>query len=523
MEKKKKNSSKQTSNKKNSTKKVVKKVEVIDEEVKETVVTKKQENKNVKKHNGHSLFKSLAILILIAVILSWIFPSGYFNGADYIEGDIIRTGINELFISLFYGANYYLLQVVFVLIVGAFYGVVSHLSSYKALVDKATNFWKGKEKIFVLVHTLIIALYVSMATQSFPILLFVPLIITIANKLGFNKFNSIMITFGAMIAGMVGSTFSTYGADYITQYMNVTYMDGIAYRFGILAITYLLVNVLVFINMNKKQESLIEDDVFEVANEEGKGAWKSLLLFGIIFVIMILGFMPWETVFEMEIFKNFHTWLTSDLTINIGGKDHAILGYIIGKATAFGNWDIYTMGYVIMLMLLVIKFTSKIKFDDCLEYAVEGLKKMVKPALYITFAYAMFVICYSSGFTTYIIDALNSVGKTVNDSSTTYVFNPFTNALSNMFAQIFHVDFGYTGFVAAPMFVARFPEYVTTIMAIMVAMNGFVSFIAPTSVILVVGLSMYNVSYKEWIKYIWKFALGLLAILLAIFALMTFM
>ena len=522
MEKKKKNSSKQTTAKKSSTKNIAKKVDVVKEEKEEVNAFKKAEN-SVKKQNGHSLFKSLAVLILIAVILSWIFPSGYFNGADYIESDIVRTGINELFISLFYGANYYLLQVVFVLIVGVFYGIVSHLSSYKALIEKVTNFWKGKEKLFVLIHTLVIALYVSMATQSFPILLFVPMVITIANKLGFSKFNSIMITFGAMMAGMVGSTFSTYGTDYITQYMNVTYLDGVAYRFGILAITYILVNVLIFINMNKKQECLIEEDVFEATNEQPKKAWKSLLLFSIIFIIIILGFIPWEDVFEIEIFKDFHTWLTTDLTVNIGGKDHAIFGYIIGGASAFGKWDIYTLGYVVMLMLIVVKFTSKIKFDDCLDYALEGLKKMVKPALYITFAYTMFVVCYSSGFTTYIIDVLNSVGKTVNSSSTTYVFNPFTNALSNIFAQIFHVDFGYTGFVAAPMFAARFPEYVTTIMAIMVSMNGFVSFFAPTSVVLVVGLSMYNISYKDWMKYIWKFVIGLLAVLLVIFALMTFM
>ena len=147
---------------------------------------------------------------------------------------------------------------------------------------------------------------------------------------------------------------------------------------------------------------------------------------------------------------------------------------------------------------------------------------MFKPALYIMFAYAMFVVSYTSGFTTYIIDWLSSIGKTVTDATTTYVFNPFTNALANGISQILHVDFGYTGFVAAPMYVARFPEYATTIMAIMIAMNGFVSFFAPTSVVLLVGLSMYNVSYKEWLKYIWKFVLILLFVLLALFALMTF-
>lgn len=520
MEKKKQSTRKQTSNKKN----IAKKVEVVKDE---PVVTEVKEVKQVTKESktkshDHSLFKALAILILIAVVLTWIIPSGYFNGADYIESDIVRLGINEVFISFFYGANYYLIQIAFVLMVGAFYGIVSHLPSYKALIEKLTNFWRGKEKAFVLVHTLIIALYVSMATQSFPILLFVPMIISVANKLGFSKFNSLMITFGAMIAGMVGGTFSTYGTDYIVQYMDTSYMSGIAYRFGILAITYILVNVLIFSTMNKKKDAVIEDDIFAAEAQSSGKAWKAVLLFGIIFIIMILGFIPWSEVFEIEVFDDFRKWLTTDVTIHIGDTDHPIFKYILGNIVAFGSWDIYTMGYVTLVILLIVKFTARLKLNDCIEYMYEGAKKMFKPALYIMFAYAMFVVSYTSGFTTYIIDWLSSIGKTVTDATTTYVFNPFTNALANGISQILHVDFGYTGFVAAPMYVARFPEYATTIMAIMIAMNGFVSFFAPTSVVLLVGLSMYNVSYKEWLKYIWKFVLILLFVLLALFALMTF-
>ena len=71
-------------------------------------------------------------------------------------------------------SNYYLLQVVFVLVVGLFYGVLSRTNGYKKLVDNAAEFWIGKKKRFALVHTIIIALFVSMATQSFPILLFIP-------------------------------------------------------------------------------------------------------------------------------------------------------------------------------------------------------------------------------------------------------------------------------------------------------------------------------------------------------------
>ena len=56
----------------------------------------------------------------------------------------------------------------------------------------------------------------------------------------------------------------------------------------------------------------------------------------------------------------------------------------------------------------------------------------------------------------------------------------------------------------------------------MTSVNGLVSLVAPTSVLLVTGLSMYDVSYKEWLKNIWKIAVILLVLLLILFAVMAY-
>ena len=56
----------------------------------------------------------------------------------------------------------------------------------------------------------------------------------------------------------------------------------------------------------------------------------------------------------------------------------------------------------------------------------------------------------------------------------------------------------------------------------MTSINGLVSLVAPTSVLLVTGLSMYDVSYKEWLKNIWKFAVILLVLLLILFSVMAY-
>ena len=43
----------------------------------------------------------------------------------------------------------------------------------------------------------------------------------------------------------------------------------------------------------------------------------------------------------------------------------------------------------------------------------------------------------------------------------------------------------------------------------------------PTSMMLIAGLSYVEVSYKEWIKYIWKFLLSILAIILIVLVIAT--
>ena len=67
------------------------------------------------------------------------------------------------------------------------------------------------------------------------------------------------------------------------------------------------------------------------------------------------------------------------------------------------------------------------------------------------------------------------------------------------------------------MFVNRFGAATLTNAGFLIqSIYGIAMLIFPTSVFLIAGLSLFNVSYKEWMKYIWKFALiAFLLVLLA--------
>ena len=512
----KKNGKKKSTSKTAKASKVEKEVEVVLEETakeKEVPKTKVVSDKKTSEKVSHFLFKTLAISIFVAIVLTWIIPSGTFSGANLTTSDPARTGINEMFLSMFYASNYYLLQFIFVLVVGLFYGVISKTNGYKKLVNDAVSFWQPRKKWFALVHTVIIALFVSMSSQSFPILLFIPLVISIASRLGFGKLKSVMMTFGAMIVGLIGQTTATLGLSYLESTMNVKITTNLAVRYGILVIALLVLNMVLIKMKNKNKDIEAESvDLVPLTGDEKKGkAWPYLVAFIVLFVFCILGYMPWNSAFGIDVFDTFHSWLTTKVTVTIGGNSHAIFGYILGKISAFGSWDIYTICYIAMIILIFVKLFSKVKIDEMLDGAVEGMKKTLKPALFVVLAYTMFVICYWSGFTNTIVDKI--VGTT---------FNPISATVANALASFFHVDFGFSGFTLGAVYAARFADYTGTILVIMTSINGLVSLVAPTSVLLVTGLSMYDVSYKEWLKKIWKIAIILLVLLLIIFAVMAY-
>ena len=260
----------------------------------------------------------------------------------------------------------------------------------------------------------------------------------------------------------------------------------------------------------KKDKAEEELDLIPLTGNENKGkAWPYIVLFSVLLVVAVLGFMPWSSVFDITIFDTFHTWITEKATITIGGTSHAVLSYILGTTSTFGEWDLYTYAYVSMIALVFVKLFSKIKFDEALDGAVEGMKKLVKPALFVVLAYTMFEFCYSQYSTGFVNTIVNGI---VGEK-----FNVFSNTFANIIADFFHVDFGYTAFVFGSVFASRFKDYVATILVIMTSINGLVSMVTPTSVVLLTGLSMYDASYKKWLKYIWKLALVLLVILVAFF------
>lgn len=464
----------------------------------------------------NDLFKIVLLVLLITFVLSWVIPIGAFSGGVYTSTGMGRLGLADIGASGAYAGNFFLQQLLFILLVGIFYGVVSKLSGYKAMVKKIANSFQGKEKFFVLLSSLVLVLLTSFLTQTYVVLFFVPLVVNIASQLKLDKVTTFLCSFGSILLGLLGATFGSEGLvyfiNYLSMYKVIDVTTEIGIRFGILALSFVIYHFFTLQHMSKldkkdKEEAVI--DLYSIEEEKSKNVkvWPMALFFIVSFLLMVLGYVNWNA-FNITIFDEFHTWLT-ELSV---GK-YTIISYILGNtAKAFGTWDLYSFGIILLVVLFLSVLVYKMKFDDVLDNAVEGLKKIVKPAFLMVLVSIVFVFVYWSPFTITISNWFLQM---------TEGFNPFITSIVAAITSFFHMDFGYTGYVLGSV-LATYGDAFNLAFVVFVAMNGLVLLVAPTSVFLLLGLSYLDIPYKKWMKHIWKAALILLVFLLILFTLVAY-
>ncbi|MBQ7030772.1 MAG: hypothetical protein IJN13_00175 [Bacilli bacterium] len=470
----------------------------------------------IRKSKKHDLAKWITLFILVSIALTWVFSYGYFNGAEFYDYGMNQQGITDIPNLLYYAINFAGDKIIFLLALGAFYAVLSKCGSYKKLVTNIAKTFKGKEITFALIASLLFTTMASVFTQTFIALIFVPFVISILLEMKLDKITAFCVTFGSILIGTLGLTYGGEGAYWFNYYVKTTVQTGILYRLIILVVSYILFNFFTVLHAKKvlkdKKVNEIESDPFKVEEVDKKAkSWPIIVLFALLFVLMILGYVAWEANFGITIFKTFHEWL---IGLKIGGFEvfKVILG-TLAKDAAFGTWTLFHASILLVIISLVAALVNRVSLNDMISAFGEGFKKISKPlALYLG-AYVVMVAAYMSPFIPTITNTIFSNIET---------FNPFLVSFDALLANTFHIDLGFTGYVVATYFTSTFGTHLEVIHTIFTTMYGFVGLCIPTSGVLLIGLSYLDIDYKTWMKYIWMFVLAILAILLILFAIMTY-
>ena len=467
----------------------------------------------------HSLLKILGIILLLIVIVTYCVAGR--------SGEITYLGLGDVAVNYIQSFYYFFDTALFVMVVGGFYGILNKTGAYKKLLDNIVSKVKKHSKIFIFGIIVLFALVSSLTGISIPLFIFVPFVVSIILLLGYDKLVAMVSTIGSILVGFIGGIFVTfrdpnsYYSVYYTTFEEFVGADKFSNWIFQLVLLILGVALLIFYvnrhikNVEKKKVKYDLSDNSDVLITEVKGnykdikTWPLIVIFALIAILLILGLLPFASLFNLSIFNDFHTWLTG---LKIG--EFAVFNSIISaNFTAFGEWaslGTYTMAMIMLaIFAIIIKFIYHIKFNDLIDDFVSGVKKMVPIAALVTLAYAVLVCSYNNGFTETLI---NNITDAVGG------FNIVVDALITMVGSLLHADLYYAAAgVFTPLITAITDESVYQLLALTFqSFYGLTMLIGPTSILLIIGLRYLDIPYTTWIKFIWRFVLGLFLIIFVV-------
>lgn len=478
----------------------------------------------------HDLFKLAGLFVLIAILLSWFIPYAFYdNGVAYgINNEAFKWSASldyKHVVGLFDWSSYSLLGFwyftalfMFVIVVAGLYKFLNSTAAYQSLTDKVANIFKGKEKVLVIVSTLLFAMFAGVATDPFITLILIPFVITIFSKLKVDKLSALSSTFGGVLVGMFGATYSTnivgslVDSNYGLGSANVQFGFERAAVIVLFVVAYLLITYFAISRLSKKDTPVV--DLF--AEEEVKTTKKTkkakisiapmAIFLGLLFLVAILAYIPWSGSFGVSFFND----LYNDIIEYDGFFKTTIFASILGDSfKAFGELDLLGICGYIFVFILIIKIIYHIPFDNIIDSFGEGIKRFGKSLVLLIIIYA--VLEFSILFPTIpaVVSAILGLGN-----------NLITLFVSGLYTNLFTVDFQYTVTMVGSAF-AQFKD-ANVAALILQATNGIIKFFAPTSAILMVGLSMLDIKYKDYFKYIWKFLLAITVVTLIVLAILIY-
>ncbi|MBR5370444.1 MAG: hypothetical protein IK137_03995 [Bacilli bacterium] len=521
----------------------------------------------MKKHNT---IKVVLITMLVFLLLSWILPAAYYSG-QYIDQGRVQMGLFDLFNYPITSFSYFGYIGLFFILVGGFYGILYKIPGYRVFLERIAKTFEGKGKIVLSIIVALIALLVSVCGIQFGIALFIPFIISIILLMGYDKITAALVTIGGIIAGLIGTTYAENNTGVLTASfaLNTNFQLGVRFIILLVAVIIVIFNVLMYLGFKKKDKvakkaevkeekvvakkapakkapakktaknekvvakkapakkapakkapakksknsnkaALIEEDVIVVpAKVTGKHKiWPFVLTFSLLFVLFVLAFLPWPA-FGVDAFEK-ATTAVKEFTI----FKFPIFGKILGSFNAFGNWTMTDLFLPMALTILVLVLIYKVKLDDIFDGFIEGAKKALAPFALVVLLYSILVIVTYHPFQLVIYKAILELSKG---------FNLATTVIVALLAPIFNSDVAYSFQALAPYYtsiVTKADNYPLAAI-ILQSMYGLAMLFAPTSLVLMAILSYLKVSYKEWLKTIWKLLLELFIVLLITFIILA--
>ena len=203
----------------------------------------------------------------------------------------------------------------------------------------------------------------------------------------------------------------------------------------------------------------------------------TLIVFGITFLVMIVGFIPWGE-FGIEFFDSWTGWLTG---------------------ASLGNWWFYEAALWFLICAIIIAIINRQGEHGFVDAFVDGADDMIGVILVIAVARGASVLMSETVIDNFIIVNASNFLATLPEMA----FVPL-NYLLHVFLSVLVPSSSGLATLSTPIIapVAANLGYSTNVAAMtIVAANGLVNLITPTCGAIMGGLALAKVDYATWFKW----------------------
>lgn len=468
----------------------------------------------------NDLLKAIGICFLIFAILSWIIPTGSYGTGEYVKAATSTIGFTDLFYYPIITFGTFIQYGILFLILGGFYGVINKTGVYKKMVDATSKKFKGKEKRFLILTIIGLSILSSLTGTPLALFTIIPFFMAVIMSLGYNKMVAFVAT---IISVLVGNISSIYGVNmsHVNHALALDVNNNIIAKIVLLAVLVFLLIMFVLkksandLEGKKKGKASNNEEIplLETVESNKKSFIPLALIFGLLVLLLIVGMYSWNYNLGITLFDDVYTKLTQ-VTI----KDYPIIQNIIGDISPFGYWDTYEMCFVLIVASLLIGWIYSINLNDIITSFASGAKKMLKVAFFVVLANVVFTLMISSSDSS-ILNTINNYLLSMSEE-----FNIGVATLISLVGSFFYNNFYYLSNVTLPAvkLVYKDPTMYGVFGILFQSIHSLTMLILPTSFIMIAGLSMLDISFKDWVKYIWKYLVQAFVIILIV-AIIMFM
>ena len=456
-----------------------------------------------------SSFSIILILIFVLGILSHVLPDAKFIGEEIVNGSgTVGAKLSQILMAPILGFEDAIDVGIFIMMLGGLLAVVNKTGALETGIKVLVRKLKGREILLIPILMFIFSICGTTYGMLEETVGFYVLLAATMMAAGMDPLvGSAVVLLGAG-AGCLGSTVNPFATgvalsalpDSISSNQGVVILIGVFLWLTTYAIcTFFVVKYAkkvqrdkgsTFLSLREQKAAEKKFGSFEEHEENGKTQQKevrlsgkqkvTLVLFGLTFLVMIIGFIPWGE-FGVTIFDKFTGWLTG---------------------SSLGNWWFYEAALWFLIMSIIIAVINRFGEKGFVDTFVDGADDMIGVILVIAIARGASVLMKQTYLDNYIIyNAANILSKMPQ-----MLFIPLNYLLHIVLSILVPSSSGLATLstpIIAPLAAQLGYNVEVTIMTL-VSANGLVNLITPTCGAIMGGLALAKVEYSTWFNWAFK-------------------